>query len=417
MFICSTKLKKMLQKLISKNIFLIALTLFVLSAFLGLLIRWNFVFPSAIISYKNLVQGHSHVAFLGWGYLAVFGAILYVFTPKLKWTNSFKLSITLTIISIILMLFSFPFSGYKSFSIVLLVVFGISSYVLSFNILKGLNKSNTSTKLVRYSIYYYLISSLATWFLVYVIIKFGKSDLYYNTVYFYLHFLYNGFFVFGLFGLLFKVFENQRIEISEKYKKLFFLYLNVACIPAYALSILWSNAPKYFYVLGFAAAVLQLISLLFLFKILQQAFLNLKWNVISKVLLKFLIIAYSLKIVSQVFSSFPYFVQKSLALKPFFIIGYLHLFTLAFMSVFIVLILIEIGVLIFNNILSKFGLFTFLSGIILTEILLFGQGFLILAQLKPISNYNKILLICSALLFFGIFLMFISQFIQQKKGL
>jgi hypothetical protein len=407
----------MLQKLISKNIYLIAVALFVLSAFLGLLIRWSFVFPSALISYKNFVQGHSHVAFLGWGYLAVFGLILHTFIPKHTWNNTFKISIIIAVISIFLMLFSFPFSGYKAFSIVLLVVCGVSSYILSFNILKHLNGSNASTKLIRFSIYYYLISSLATWFLVFVIIKFGKSNLYYNTIYFYLHFLYNGFFVFALFGLLFKVFENQKIKISEKYKKLFFMYLNVACIPAYALSILWSNVSAFFYVLGFAAAVLQLISLLFLFKIMQQAFLNLKWNILSKVLLKFLIIAYSLKIISQLFSAFPYFVQKSIALKPFFIIGYLHLFTLAFMSVFIVLVLSELNKIFFTNNSSKFGLFTFLAGIILTEFLLFGQGFLILVKLKPISNHNTLLLICSALLFFGIFLLFISQLFKQKTTL
>jgi hypothetical protein len=404
----------MLQKLISKNIYLIAVALFVLSAFLGLLIRWSFVFPSALISYKNFVQGHSHVAFLGWGYLAVFGLILHTFIPKYTWNNTFKISIIIAVISIFLMLFSFPFSGYKAFSIVLLVVFGVSSYILSFNILKHLYGSNTSTKLIRFSIYYYLISSLATWFLVFVIIKFGKSNLYYNTIYFYLHFLYNGFFVFALFGLLFKVFENQKIKISEKYKKLFFMYLNTACIPAYTLSILWSNVSAFFYVLGFAAAVLQLISLLFLFKIMQQAFLNLKWNILSKVLLKFLIIAYSLKIISQLFSAFPYFVQKSIALKPFFIIGYLHLFTLAFMSVFLMLILIQLHKIFIKSAVAKVGIYLFLISVFVTEFFLFGQGLLLLTKNSPIVNYNFWLFSCSIFLFLGIFLIFIAQFQHQK---
>ncbi|MBI9042576.1 hypothetical protein [Lutibacter sp.] len=405
----------MLQKLISKNIFIIAISLFVLSAFLGLLIRWNFVFPSQLISYKNFVQGHSHVAFLGWGYLAVIGAILKFFISNENRSKPiYKTTLLIIILSVFLMLFSFPISGYKVLSIVLLTVFGITSYVLSFNLLSDLNGGNTSNKLLRFGIYYYLLSSLATWFLVFVIIKIGKSDLYYNTIYFYLHFLYNGFFVFALFGLLFKVFENQQILISEKYKKLFFIYLNVACIPAYFLSILWSSNSSVFYIFGFAAAFLQLISLLFLFKILQQVFLTLKWNVLSKVLLKFLIIAYSLKVLSQFLSAFPYVVQKSLALKPFFIIGYLHLFTLAFMSVFIILILSMIGKIFMENTISKIGISTFLCGIILTEFLLFGEGFLILIKLKPISNYNLWLLACSGILFLGIFLVFITQLLKPK---
>jgi hypothetical protein len=87
------------------------------------------------------------------------------------------------------------------------------------------------------------------------------------------------------------------------------------------------------------------------------------------------------------------------------------------MSVFIVLLLRELSKVFFINNSSKFGLFTFLAGIILTEFLLFGQGFLILAKLKPISNHNTLLLICSALLFFGIFLLFISQLFKQKATL
>ena len=47
----------------------------------------------------------------------------------------------------------------------------------------------------------------------------------------------------------------------------FFIYLNIACIPAYALSILWSKVAPIFYVIGFVASFLQLISLIFLFKI------------------------------------------------------------------------------------------------------------------------------------------------------
>lgn len=408
----------MFKKIIDTYIFAIAIFLFFLSATVGLLIRLNFVFPIENISYKNLLQAHSHVAFLGWGYLAVIGSILTVFISKNKWLHEiYSITISTIIICVFLMLFSFSFYGYKAFSIILLSAFGISSYALSFKLLKDLKEKNTSSNLIRYGIYYYLLSSLATWFLVFVIIKFGKSNLYYNTIYFYLHFLYNGFFVFSLFGLLFKVFEKQQIQLSEKYKKLFFIYLNVACIPAYVLSILWSNGSPTFYAIGFAAAFLQFLSLLFLIKILQQAFSTLKWNVISKVLLTFLVIAYSLKVISQVLSAFPYFVQKSLALKPFFIVGYLHLFTLAFMSVFIWLILSKIGKIFLENIVSKIGIVTFLSGVILTELLLFGQGCLILAQFKPISNYNLLLFVCSCILLLGILLVFIAQILKPKTVL
>ena len=306
----------------NRTLILYTLFLFILSAIYGLVLRFNFAFPSNIISYKNMLQGHSHVAFLGWGYLVVIGLILKVFLHKSKRDSKvYKITLGIIIATISLMLFSFILSGYKAFSIVLLSIFGLTSYVLSYRLLKDLIGKTIADKLVKYGIYYYLMSSLATWFLAFVIVTQGKTELYYNTVYFYLHFLYNGFFVFGLFGLLFKAFENKKISISENYKKYFFVLLNIACIPAYILSILWSSNNLILNIIGFLASILQVISLLFLFKILKQVFQQINWSFISKVLLTFSITAYSLKIIAQIVSAFPYFVEKSLALKPFFIIG------------------------------------------------------------------------------------------------
>lgn len=399
----------------SKFLYLYAFTLFILSALYGLLMRWNFAFPTKFLSYQNLLQSHSHVAFLGWGYIVVIGAIMYYFVSDAKKQSSvYKITLAILLGAISLMLISFPLGGYKVFSIVLLAVFGLTSYVLSFRILKDLLGNNTSDKLIRYGIYYYLLSSLATWFLAFVIVTQGKTDLYYNSVYFYLHFLYNGFFVFALFGLLFKIFENQQIVISEKLKQHFFIYLNIACIPAYALSVLWSTDVLLLNLVGFVASVLQFISLVFLIKIMRQAFLQINWHFISKLLLKFAMISYSLKISSQILSAFPYIVEKSLALKPFFIIGYLHLFTLGFLSVLLFLILGQLGKLNLHKPTSKVGILLFLAGVFITESLLFLQGFLFPFQFDAIKNYSLILLIFSFLMVVGLLVVYVNQFHHDR---
>ncbi|MGV8946356.1 MAG: hypothetical protein ACOH1N_08005 [Lutibacter sp.] len=399
----------------SKFLYLYALTLFILSALYGLLMRWNFTFPTKFIPYQNLLQSHSHVAFLGWGYLTAIGAIIHYFVSDAdKQKKVYKVTLVILLVAISLMLISFPLGGYKVFSIVLLAVFGLTSYILSFRILKDLQGNTISVKLIKYGIYYYLLSNLATWVLGFVIATQGKSILYHNTIYFYLHFLYNGFFVFVLFGLLFKIFEHQQILISEKLQKGFFLFLNIACIPAYALSVLWSTDYPTFYMVGFVASVLQFISLVFLIKIVRQAFSQLKWNFISKLLLKFALISYSLKMISQISSSFPYIVKKSLALKPFFIIGYLHLFTLAFMSVFLFLIVNQLGKMNLHKLTSKIGMLFFLTGVFITELLLFLQGFLYLFQFNAIKNYNLILLFFSFLIVIGLLVIYASQFSKQS---
>ncbi|HEY9221760.1 MAG TPA: hypothetical protein VIO43_09325 [Lutibacter sp.] len=400
----------------SKFLYLCAFTLFILSALYGLLMRWNFAFPTKFIPYQNLLQSHSHVAFLGWGYLVAIGAIIHYFVSDVKKQSSvYKATLSILLVAIFFMLISFPLGGYKVFSIVLLAIFGLTSYVLSFRILKDLQGNNTSSKLIRYGIYYYLLSSLATWFLAYVIVNQGKTDLYYNTVYFYLHFLYNGFFVFALFGLLFKIFENQQIIISEKLKMSFFSYLNIACIPAYALSVLWSTDVLVFNAVGFVASALQFISLVFLIKIMREAFSQINWYFISKLLLKFALISYSLKIFSQILSAFPYIVEKSLALKPFFIIGYLHLFTLGFLSVLLFLILDQMKKLDLHKPASKLGMLLFMAGVFITELLLFLQGFLFLFQFNAIKNYPLILLIFSFLMVIGLLVIYINQFYRQPN--
>jgi len=397
-----------------KFLYLYALVLFVLSAIYGLLLRWNFTFPLKFIDYHNFLQSHSHVTFLGWGYIATIGVIIKNFVhDSAKGNKTYIITIPIIVLSITLMLISFPLGGYKMFSIVLLSVFGVTSYVLSFRLLKDLKGDGIPVKLIKYGIYYYLLSSLATWFLAWVLLSQGKTNLYYNTVYFYLHFLYNGYFAFVLFGLIFYVFDKQQISISKKYQQNFVIYLNIACIPAYALSILWSDVSIAFNVIGFAASMLQLISLLYLIKIMQQAYSQLKWSWLSRLLLTFSLVAYSLKICIQISSAFPLIVKKSMALKPFFIIGYLHLFTLAFMSVLLFLLLNKLNVFSFSKQISKIGLVVFLVGVLVTELLLFLQGTLLLIGLKPIENYNLSLLTFSFFIVVGLLLIFTGQLFQK----
>ncbi len=400
-----------------KFLYLYALVLFIVSAIYGLLLRWNFTFPLKFIDYHNFLQSHSHVTFLGWGYIATIGVIHSNFVKdSAKASKIYRITIPIIVLSITLMLISFPLGGYKLFSIVLLSVFGVTSYVLSFRLLKDLKGDGIPVKLIKYGIYYYLLSSLATWFLAWVLLTQGKTELYYNTVYFYLHFLYNGYFAFVLFALLFHVFEKEQLAISKKLQQNFVLYINIACIPAYALSVLWSDVSIVFNAIGFVASMLQLISLLYLIKIMRQVYSQLKWNWLSKFLLKFSLLAYSLKICFQVLSAFPYIVEKSLALKPFFIIGYLHLFTLAFMSVLLFLVLNKLDIFSFAKRISKIGLLIFLLGVFVTELLLFSQGTLLLVGMSPLINYNILVLIFSFFMVVGLLLIFGGQLFQKSSA-
>ena len=129
----------------------------------------------------------------------------------------------------------------------------------------------------------------------------------------------------------------------------------------------------------------------------------------AKYLLSYAMIAFSFKIIAQLLSSFPYFVKKSIALKPYFIIGYLHLFTLAFMSVTLLLILKQANVFNFKSLFAKIGLNLFLVGILLSEILLFSQGGTFLIGISAITYFHIFMLIFSFFIVLGLILIFVNQ--------
>ncbi|MEE9350315.1 MAG: hypothetical protein V3U80_09735 [Flavobacteriaceae bacterium] len=381
----------------------IARLFFIISALYGLSLRLYKVVDFIPIAYKNILQAHSHVTFLGWGFLGIISIIGLVFYPK-KINDSRYLKILFNSMATMLlgMLISFPLQGYKLFSIVFLSVFLLCSYLYIYAILKALKAEKSNSALfIKTGIYYYYLSSIAIWAVAIITSKYGKIDLYYNAVYFYLHFLYNGFFVFALFGLLLKYIELKAIKINNTNVHYFYVFTNLACIPAYTLSLLWNKMPTAIYYVAGIAAMLQIISLYYLFqlyKVYSKTLVSKQIKILSLVVF----VSYFLKIILQFSSAFPIVIATSVAFKSFFIIGYLHLFTLGFMSLFIFLLL----TLFPKIILNKIGLLLFVTGIFLSELLLFGNGMLLVFFKNGLVSIDWLLLITSALMPIGLLLIY-----------
>ncbi len=394
-----------LEKLSFKNRIKTARIFFIFSALYGLLMRFykiSTIFPA---TYKHILEAHSHVAFLGWGFLAVITLIDFAFLKNsVDHSVFFKRLFVLMAISVLGMLISFPLQGYHFFSILFLSVFLVSSYLYLWKVLQSLeNKKEIATKFLKSGIHFYFLSSIAVWTVGVIGAKLGKHILYYDAIYFYLHFLYNGFFVFALFSLFYRFIEINSITVNPKYVTRFYQFTLYACIPAYALSLLWIVMPNYVYIIGFVAGILQLISLVYLFFILRSVFPNIK-SVFIKRLLWFVMISYFLKIILQFLSVFPSFMQLALRLKPYFIIGYLHLFTLGFMSAFIILLLLMLP----KFRLSEIGIKTFVLGAFLSEFFLFLNGILLLS-FNGIIKINELLFVVSILMPLGILIIHFSK--------
>lgn len=371
----------------------ISIIFFIISASYGWLIRLQHVLPFQLINPANFLQAHSHVTFLGWGFLTSISLITAIFlSADILNYKILRTSYGLMVLTLASLLISFPLQGYKLFSILFLTIFLLSSYVFLFYIYKRVRKLKTvSSKFITSGILYYVLSSIAIWLVPVIIVKIGKGEIYQNAIYFYLHFLYNGYFVFVLFGLLIIFFEKRKISFSSSKVNKFYFLTHFACVPAYALSLLWANTSFVIVSVGMVSAVIQLFSLIFLVHIFKKLWDYIPHKPMLRLFLLVVSISYYLKIFMQFLGACPYFTNLAKDFRPYLIIGYLHLFTLGFMSLFLFLLL-------YVNTkfkIHKLGLFLLVLGIVLSETLFFTQGLLMSIFEKGITNYSLYLFIAS----------------------
>ena len=83
------------------------------------------------------------------------------------------------------------------------------------------------------------------------------------------------------------------------------------------------------------------------------------------------------------------------------------------MSVFILLLLNQLNKIHFKSIIARVGVYSFLTGVLFTELLLF----LLLLSFSIIKNHQALLLLFSGLIVLGIILIFVAQLnkVSSKK--
>ncbi|MEJ8800799.1 hypothetical protein [Pontibacter sp. H249] len=414
-----------------RNWLLVALLNLVVVAVLGLLLRWMFVAPVAELNFKYLLHAHSHVALLGWLYSALFIALLVTFLPpELRDKKTYTWQFWLSQGAVLGMLLSFPVQGYAAVSITFSTAHILLSYWFIYRFLEDAKVANVSKSkhrlsflFVKASLFFLAISSLGPWAMGPIMaLGHSGSQLYYNAIYFYLHFQYNGWFTFGVLGLLFWMLEHYQISFNIKYGRLFFRLMFWACLPAYLLSILWIKPDAWVYFMGGTAAFVQVLALGLLVAILwplrKQVYTL--FNGWSRSILLLAALAFILKTVMQFTTAFPYMADLAYKIRHF-IIGYLHLVLIGFVSFFILSFFVEQGWLSLKSRISRWGMGMFILAFAGSETLLFLQGTLFWAKAGAMPYYNELLFGVSILLPVGILLFFIPQIkarsIKQKAGM
>ena len=354
----------------------ISLANFLVVALVGVLLRCKINFPLPLVNYKFLLHAHSHFAFAGWVtqvLMALIVQYLYQHNENIN-LNKYKHIFTWNFITAYGMLFSFPFQGYGLVSIVFSTLSVVVSYffiAFVWKDLKHFTDAGYSKAWIKASLLLYAISSLGPFSLAYLMAnQISGQDLYFGAVYFFLHFQYNGWFLFACFGLFFSYLQKAGLLHKALYSKKIFRVLFITCFPAYLLSTMWMDLPVVLRIVAMAAAAFQLVSLLYIFKLFTAAKKVLKYNLntLSKNLWMMVLIAFVIKLLLQCLSTIPSLSQYAFGFRPV-VIGYLHLSFLGIITFFI------LGYINRYLHLSVKGVYTFVTGVLITEITLMLQGF------------------------------------------
>lgn len=395
-----------------KKQILVSLFYFLIASSLGILLR---LFPVANVNatYKYLVHTHSHIALLGWVYVALTSLIFHL-CIKDDVQKKYSRVFWSTQITIIGMLLSFPITGYAVFSIIFSTLFLICSYwfYLFFRKNNTCEKKSYSYKFINTSLLFMVFSSIGPWALGIIMNTLGNTSHWYkNAIYFYLHFQYNGWFIFCLLGIFLIFIEKNKINIDTKTVSSFYRNLIICCFLTLFLSFLWINPPKYIFVLSTLGVIFQLIAL-FQF---HQILIGIKSQIAEILtpflyqLFKFIYVLFITKIILQFLSDIPY-LSTLISQIIDFVIGYLHLTFLGLVSLSLFIFLAYFKLIK----LSEFWVKIYLIGFIISEVLIFYKGFCNWQQLSIFENYYLTLVLVSGLIPISVFGIFFQNIVKRR---
>ena len=374
----------------------IALGYFFLVGLLGTFLRFFFVIPIPA-NFRYVVHSHSHIALLGWVYIALTTMIYKMYFAEAGFGKIYKMIFWFTQITLIGMMLTFPFTGYALFSITFSTLFLFASYFMAWFILKktpSQYKTTYSFKLIRAALWYMVFSSIGPWALGGIMATMGSASIWYKmAIYYYLHFQYNAWFILALLGIFFYFMEQQDLRPQKGHFRRFFWQINVAVILSFFLSVLWVEPHWIFYVLGGAGAIFQIMAFVNFWKIISPFWKQLHFSAFLKLLLKIAGAALAFKLILQLFSALPWFANLAFSF-PDFVIGYLHWVFLGVVTVSLFVFLTHYRLLS----LPKWVFWLYFSAFLATETLIFYKGFITWQEMALFESYFRWLAYCSLFL-------------------
>ncbi len=409
-----------LKKTTVRQWVILALVSLCFVAITGLLMRLKILLPMPAVNQKFVLHAHSHFAFAGWishALMVFMAAVLHRKKRNEGLPSRYQWVILANLAVAYVMLISFFLQGYGLYSIIassLSVGVSYAFAVMAWRDLRARIRTSLPAKWFAAALLFLVISSVGTFVLAYLMATHNadpRRQL--AAVYFYLHFQYNGWFLFTCMGLFHDWAQRNRIRI--KHANTTFRVFALACIPGYLLSVLWWDFPIGLYVLLVVAASAQAIVWLFwLSSVLRERRL---WAIHSGPIGKWLLlavgIAATIKVLLQALSVIPALSQLAYSFRPI-VIGYLHLVLLAVISVFILAYMYGHGAIRATTAAARFTA-VFVFGIILNELLLMTQGLSGLIRVY-IPYLPDALAVAAGILVIGAIGLMTNQLVSKRKA-
>lgn len=380
-------------------------------ALVGVLMRYKIGYDFNHFDQKFLQHAHAHFAFSGWVTQTIMVLIVHFLSPFISRSNNKLYNILLASNLIVSygMLFSFAIQGYGTYSLIFSTLSILVNACFTWWCFLDLHQQKNwpGVPWLRASLIFNILSSLGTFALAYMMATKNFQQHYYlASVYWYLHFQYNGWFFFACIGLFLNYLKRIHPDFNIS-KSAFWLFAG-SCIPAYGLSVLWAEIPLWLYIIIALGAVAQLFAWGILVKRIRVLpSFNFKQNKpLYLFLFLYIALALTLKLLLQAGSTIPEISKLAFGFRPI-VIAYLHLVLLAITSVFL------ITYVLINNLIAKsritlIGVVVFAVAVFFNEVVLAFQGIGSL-QYIVIPGANLILLLIAITIFISLCLIILGQ--------
>lgn len=382
---------------------------FFIASLMGLLLRLLYVIPIEGVNFQFLMHGHSHIAMLGWVYMILYCLIIHFFVPKKEQQKPiYNRLFWITEVAVIGMMFDFPVQGYAFLSILFSTLHIFCSYYFVRLIWKEAQiNSYTEKRILRTALVFMVLSTFGVWCLGPAVGLLGKASAFYQIcIQYFLHFQFNGWFLFAVLALFFK---QIKLTIEHSKFSLFYNLFVVATVFTLALPVSWYLSNPIFYWINTVGVILQLLATVLFIKItklqLQQFFAAL--NPLEKLVYRFALFSLALKIAIQLVVIVPELAHVSHEIRNF-VVGYIHLTMLGIITGFLFALALQNNFINRNDSLVKWGIKLFLLGFVITEMLLFLQGIWLFLNRGSFPNYYQNLFIASIPLSLGLLLLIVS---------